>query len=156
MTDRPGAVSSFVANETGFVMTGQSGPTGPDAVIAHPRSTEGAAVVAVPPGPGGQGENVNLIVALPPLDTTTNPTRVLPLTVTGGPGGAGGPAALYVPQAAGGPGGDAALTATFDPSQTQPAQFIVTVTGGAGGSGSTQGAQGSASATIDGQELVLP
>ena len=147
---------SIVANETGFVMTGQAGPTGPDAVIAHPRSTEGAAVVAVPPGPGGQGENVNLIVALPPLDTTTNPTRVLPLTVTGGPGGAGGPAALYVPQAAGGPGGDAALTATFDPSQTQPAQFIVTVTGGAGGSGSTQGAQGSASATIDGQELVLP
>ena len=147
---------SIVPNETGFVMTGQAGPTGSDAVIVHQRSTEGGAIVAVPPGPGGQGENVDLTVALPPLDTTTNPARVLPLTVTGGVGGPGGPAALYVPQGPGGPGGNAVLTATFDPTQTPPAQFIVTLTGGAGGGGSSQGTPGSASATIDGQPLALP
>jgi hypothetical protein len=148
---------SIVPNGTGFVIVGQPGPTGPGAVVHRAHTTEGWSIISIdPPGPGQQGQNVALSPALPPLDTTTEPALVLPIMVTGGAGGAGGAGAYWVPQGPGGPGGNAVLTATFDPSQTQPAQFIVTVAGGAGGGGSGPGAPGSASATIDGIAVALP
>jgi hypothetical protein len=124
--------SSILPTEAGHVIQGAAGSNGANAYYYHPRSTEGFPVY-VPPGNGSPGGDADFAGPLPPLDTTGSATRVIPISLTGGQGGSGGNGDGQA-DGQGGNGGNVSLTATFDPTQSPPAQYIVTlVPGGAGG-----------------------
>lgn len=136
---------SIVATESGFSSIGANG----------------ADFTTDPPG---NGQSVTLTATLPPLDKTDSPTRVIPITATGGNGGLGTVAAPfdYDYQFRGGTGGDASMTATTDEGLGPPAQYLIMVTAGAGGMGSdgnrnlVQAPSGTATATLDGIAIALP
>ncbi len=95
---------------------------------------------------GVRGEDARLIRALPPLDEHSQPERIIPITLRAGDGGRGGdgsPLDIRDPQrfippgdgGNGGDGGDAILDITFDPAEGPPAQYVVRMIAGSGGSG---------------------
>jgi hypothetical protein len=152
---------TIVATETGHVVTGGPGGTGSTGYVFTSRSTEGGGHTwTVPGGTGGQGGDASLTAALPPLVSTDSRTRVIAISLTGGPGGQGGDGGDSGRGGSGGTGGAAVLAATWDPSQDPPAQYLLQLTGGPGGgpgagSGGQQGGQGSVSATVDGQQVYF-
>ena len=110
----------------------------------------------VPAGHGFPGGSVFGVLQLPPLDTSGGSSRVLGLWLQAGAGGPGG-FGEGADNGNGGDGGNALLTATFDPSLSPPAQYVITMTAGAGGKaggpGASDGAHGVVTATIDGQPI---
>ena len=151
---------SITGNEAGWKATGKAGVDGDPAYVTRKFFRGEEFATLHPPTAGSPGEDAELQVALPPLDTSTRPVRIIPLHVAGGAGGKGGDGlddveAGSCDAADGGKGGDARLTVAWD-SAVSPAQFIVTVTGGTGGAGHVPGADGSASAVIDGKVVALP
>ena len=142
---------SIVANQPPVEINGDAGVQGPYGNscdgddIAFPRCEPSAG------GQGGRGGDA-ILSRLPPLDETRTPRRVIPILLIGGTGGPGGPGGATFnigglpmdqqPDGPGGPGGDAILDVTFD-GPGDPAQYIVTLVPGAGGSGSSPGPPGS-------------
>ena len=158
---------SIQATEAGYVQTGATGSPGHD-YDEEPDPAGGVdgegTPTYYPAAPGVNGESLTIALSLPPLDTTGSAARVIPISIaggTGGPGGSGpmpsmGPSGLA---ANGGPGGDVSVTLALDPSLGPPAQYLISIKGGTGGTGgypdAAQGSPGSAQATVDGQVLPL-
>jgi hypothetical protein len=121
------------ANQPGIEAAGQQGPTGQQGSVGNDGGT------------GGPGLDPVLRKTVPALDLTSNPARIIPITVTGGKGGTGGqggdPDASGWPGdgGQGGPGGNATLDLTIDPSLGPPAQYIINVLPGPGGDGGWAG-----------------
>ncbi|HYW11884.1 MAG TPA: hypothetical protein VE871_08005 [Longimicrobium sp.] len=147
---------SIVANTAGHVVTGTpgtpgaGGSTGPGPDIP-PYGSYG---VGGPGGHGGRGGDGVLDATLPPVGP--GGTWVVPITVTGGAGGKGGdggPPDPSLPQneafglgGQGGNGGNAVIDVCFSLGAADPAQYIVTVAGGAAGMGGRSGPTGSETA----------
>jgi len=132
---------TIVPNQAGIEATGQQGPTGQFGGDyddgSWPWSGNG--------GPGGRGLDAVLRTTVPALDLTSNPARVIPITVTGGWGGTGGPGdASSWPGSGGqgGPGGDAFVDLTIDQTSAPPAQYIITLVPGPGGDAGMGGRDG--------------
>ena len=158
---------SIQATEAGYVQTGAAGQPGHD-YDEEPDPAGGVdgegTPTYYPAAAGGSGEPLIIALSLPPLDTTGSAARVTPISITGGTGGPGGrgpmpglgPSGLA---ANGGPGGDVSVTATFGPSLGPPAQYLVSIKGGTGGTAgypdAAAGSAGSARAIFDGQVLPL-
>jgi hypothetical protein len=122
---------SIQPNVTGKSVVGADGGAGRDGGI--PYSMDG--------GEGGEGGDATLTGSLPPLDTSSRPARVMPITVIGGTGGRGGHAipenehGLSGKAGKGGRGGDVKLDVTLEASAGAPVQYIVQLRGGKGGEG---------------------
>ena len=146
---------SIQATEAGHVATGAPGEAGRDTEI-NPFSAR-----IYPGTPGTNGGDVNLTLSLPPLDTTGSAARVTPVTVTGGTGGAGGNALGFTQPSGlnGGAGGNVVVNLNFDPLLGPPAQYLIVIKGGPGGTGGqvggNEGAAGWAYAYVEGQCLDL-
>ena len=123
---------TIVPNQPGIEAIGQQGPTG------QPGSDNDSGNG----GPGGCGLDPMLRKTVPALDLTSNPARVIPITVIGGIGGTGGQGDWTGSDGQGGqggPGGNATLDLTIDPSLGPPAQYIINVFPGPGGVGGEAG-----------------
>jgi hypothetical protein len=126
-------------------------------------------------GNGGGGGVAAFSGSLPRLDPSGRPQRVIPISLSGGPGGTGGNGGSTQsdmgpngsPGGNGGAGGDAVLEATLDAPDPIPAQYLIAMAAGAGGSGGqgttffgsqpapgAPGGPGQIRATIDGQPVL--
>jgi hypothetical protein len=140
--------SGMQANAAGYSVTGGAGGTGADGHEQVEHSSFGGVPhkIYVPGATGGNGGDAVLTQALPPLATTNSGNPVIPIVLTGGPGGTGGAnwgggGVLGGTPGAGGQGGGATLVVTWDTS-LPGAQYLITLTGGPGGAGGINGAGG--------------
>ncbi|HST60251.1 MAG TPA: hypothetical protein VLK84_16210 [Longimicrobium sp.] len=124
-------------NAVGYVLTGATGAAGADGAAGTPDPFASTPFGDGSPGsPGSPGGDALLRATLPPVGSGGS---VLPITVTGGTGGAGGSGGPPCGDAnrgqwgQGGNGGNASIDVRFSASAGPPAQYIVTVTGGAPG-----------------------
>jgi hypothetical protein len=169
----------IVQTEAGFVVTGKQGGKGAQ---GNPDASDGIGMG----GTGGRGEDAVLQQSIPPLDPSSRPARVIPISVSGGKGGTGGDGGMtYMTDpflsgeqsgpGYGGLGGNAIVNVTLDGSGT-PAQYLFMVVPGPGGDtgqttylpvppfpnrGTTYppdqpGQPGSVTITIDGQVVTPP
>jgi hypothetical protein len=117
-----------------YVDTAPDGGPGAGPWVHYVRSSEGLMPVWEGAGSGGNGADAAPTVALAPLDMTGGSGRVMAIQVTGGNGGPGGDGNGNAPWPGnGGNGGNAILTATFDPAQGSPTQYIIALAVGGGG-----------------------
>lgn len=147
--------TNIAPTDTSRVITGAAGGNGSDAYFTPGRmTTEGPTMIWHPPTAGGNGADAVFIQALPPLDTAGGAPVVIEIALTGGQGGSGGSGdGGPYGDAPGGTGGNATLNLSWDPSAPAPAQYLITMAAGAGGSGAPSG---TVSATVDGNTLTLP
>lgn len=101
-------------------------------------------------GTGAAGGDAVLTITLPPLDSSSAPSQVIPITLTGGTGGPGGTSGsfsngiqtgsfpVWMSGGDGGPGGNVRIEIAVDPT-LPPAQYVFALAGGAGGAGGTTG-----------------
>jgi hypothetical protein len=143
---------SIVPNTAGYVVTGTPGAPGTDSEV--PRGAG---------GPAFQGGEAVLHATLPPVGTSA--ARVIPITVRGGPGGRGGQGGesngpfgslTWGPGGPGGNGGIASVDVQFSASAGPPAQYIVTVAGGAPGQGGRGGFSGMQTGPAGNPGAALP
>jgi hypothetical protein len=157
---------ALVATETGYTIAGspgRQGISGPMQMSGDPADGE----------PGGRGGDAILTGSLPPLDLAGT-KRIVPISLRGGDGGAGGNGSVVFNGGGlgqmrggnGGNGGNAIANVTLDALRVSPAQYIIVevISGSAGAPGlgmppgryPPPGSAGHASLTIDGRPVSLP